>query len=334
MSTIELFSHNQDDWKTELRQSLRSRQALFDYLGVPDPEKESLDLTSISFPTLIPRPWADRIDASNPDDPLLRQVLTSKQELIHSEELSNDPLEEKAFNSTKGLVKKYANRALIIATPGCAINCRYCFRRHFPYQDNRLSRQDRQKIVEQIAADNAVEEVILSGGDPLLLDDITLKHWLESIFAIPHVKAVRIHTRLPIAIPQRITPELVNILSSALGLVTLVHHINHANEVSEAFIREHQKLSNSNIKALNQSVLLAGVNDSVTNLKELSWALAKAGIHPYYLHLPDPIQNTEHFLVTESDAKNLHIKLQQQLPGHLVPILVQEVAFEEHKTRL
>lgn len=329
MNKIELFSHNQDDWKTDLKQSIRSSSELMRLMGSSQP-------TSVrgesDFPVLIPKQWLQKIDFSNPNDPLLKQVFPAEEESHLSESLSTDPLQESNFTASKSLIRKYHNRVLIILATGCGINCRYCFRRHFPYSDHRLGKQHTTEVIDYLLTHSEIDEVILSGGDPLLLDDAQLDFWLSQLEQVPSLRAIRIHTRLPVAIPSRLTHALKERLEASRLLSTLVFHINHPNEIDTTFEKAVEPYVYSRIRLLNQSVLLKGVNDQVGILKSLSWRLFEAGIEPYYLHLPDPVQNTQHFQIDRIRAEKLLTELRQETSGHLVPRLVLEEPNELSKT--
>jgi EF-P beta-lysylation protein EpmB len=220
---------------------------------------------------------------------------------------------------------------LLINTGSCAINCRYCFRRNFPYSDLQLGKQQQQAAIDSIVSDTSIHEVILSGGDPLLLNDARIAHLISQINAIPHIKRIRIHSRLPIVLPARITDELLNTLSGSSQTIVMVVHCNHANELSQQVVAACQRLKKNGITLLNQSVLLKGVNDDAAVLCELSERLFQHGMIPYYLHLLDKATGTGHFAVSETEALLLMERVQARLSGYLVPKLVKEVAGAESK---
>lgn len=319
------------DWQQILAGAFRSSEALLDYLGLPANEAISGVARASGFPLLVPRPYADQMVPGDLNDPLLRQVLTDSEELLPAPGYVDDPLDEAAANKTPGIIHKYQGRVLLLAASGCAVNCRYCFRRHFPYSDNRLSRAQWQQALDYVAQDNSIREVILSGGDPLMLQDKALAELIAHCEAIPHVTRLRIHTRLPVVIPQRLTPELSAMLGNSRLLTTIVFHINHPNELSEYHAPGLKELRQQGVTLLNQAVLLKNVNNDFVVLSELSERLFEFGIMPYYLHLLDRVTGAHHFDVSEEEAVQLHRSLLNQLPGYLVPKLVREVAGQGSK---
>jgi EF-P beta-lysylation protein EpmB len=264
-------------------------------------------------------------------DPLLLQVLPVVAERQVAAGFSADPLAEAAALAAPGLVQKYAGRALVLATGACAINCRYCFRRDFPYAESGATRAGVEAAVDAVAADPTIHEVILSGGDPLLLDDERLGRLFERIEAIPHVRRLRIHSRLPIVLPTRVTESLTAILAATRLATVVVVHANHPAELDAAVAAALARLAAARVILLNQAVLLAGVNDSVAVLATLSERLVEIGVLPYYLHLLDRVQGTAHFEVSEDAAKCLHEALRGRLPGYAVPRLAREVPGEPAK---
>jgi L-lysine 2,3-aminomutase len=267
----------------------------------------------------------------NPDDPLLRQVLPIEDELVDYPGFNLDPVGDIKAAVQPGVLHKYQGRVLLINTGSCAINCRYCFRRNFPYNELQLSKQQESGAIEYIKSDPTINEVILSGGDPLLLSDARLSQLIRQLEAIDHIKRIRIHSRLPIVLPARVTDELVNLLANCSKQLILVVHANHANELNERVITACKLLKNNGITLFNQSVLLKGVNDNAATLCELSEQLFANGIIPYYLHLLDKATGTGHFEVFECEAKILIEKVKNTLPGYLVPKLVKEIAGAESK---
>ena len=291
---------------------------------------EALD----QFPLKAPRPFVARIEKGNWKDPLLIQIWPSKEEDSHSESFVSNPLEEDRFNPLPGLLHKYHGRVLLTAAPHCAIHCRYCFRRHFDYRANSPSRIQWQAAFDYIAGDSSIEEVILSGGDPLAIPDRQFLWLLENLAGIEHLRTVRIHTRLPLVIPQRITAELLRCLGESRLRVVMVMHCNHAQELDSDVTEGFSMLRDNGVTLLNQSVVLKDVNDNSTSLIELSKALFEHGVLPYYLHMPDRVAGTEHFYVTDQHAKGLIDALHASLPGYLVPKLVRENPGERGKTRI
>ncbi len=329
-STIKL----PDTWQTLLSQTLKSPEELLSYLQLPDSLLEGANRASLEFAMRIPRPWLDRIEKANPDDPLLRQVLPLGEELESIPGFISDPLEEMSSNPVDGLIHKYKGRVLVILTGACAINCRYCFRRHFPYAENRLGPEQWQKILDYIAADTSITEVIFSGGDPLVSSDTRLKQLIGDLQQIPHLTRLRIHSRLPVVLPQRITTSLTNLLSQTRLKVVTVIHSNHPQELDNAVAKAVEQLKHAGVTVLNQAVLLRGVNDSVATLKALSEKLFDIGVLPYYLFTFDPVKGAAHFDVPDNEAKQIISQLQDQLPGYLVPKLAREIPGRGSKTLL
>lgn len=290
---------------------------------------EQLGMTP-EFPLRVTHSFAARIKKSDPKDPLLLQIFPQQKELLQVPGFTNDPLTEKNSNPIPGLLHKYQDRVLLTPTGACAIHCRYCFRRHFPYTENFLT--DWPGIATYLNEHSEIKEVILSGGDPLVLKDKPLQILVEKIAAIKHIKRLRIHTRLPIVLPERITTELITALLATRLIPVIVVHTNHANEIDNEVVATFQKLRQANITLLNQSVLLKDVNDSVSALVNLSETLFSAGVLPYYLHLLDKVQGAAHFDVAEDTAKKLIWEMMQQLPGYLVPKLIREQAGAPAKT--
>jgi len=286
------------------------------------------------FPLRVPRGFVERMEKGDPNDPLLLQVLPIAKELQSHPDFVTDPLGEKAVNPIPGLLHKYHGRVLLTLTSACAINCRYCFRRHFPYQDNKPGRKNLEKALEYIAADESITEVILSGGDPLVADDAYLADLVAALEKISHVKRLRIHTRLPIVLPERITESLLSLLSKTRLQAVLVTHCNHPNEIDPAVEHAMGLLKHHGISLFNQAVLLRGVNASVDVLSRLSERLFDIGVIPYYLHVLDKVDGAAHFDVDEVRAKELIKGVMGRLPGYMVPCLVREVAGAESKVRI
>ncbi|MDC8803568.1 EF-P beta-lysylation protein EpmB [Halomonas pacifica] len=286
------------------------------------------------FEVRVPKAYLARIRPGDPHDPLLRQVLPLGEETLEVPGYLADPLQEAEHTPAKGLIHKYAGRVLLIASPSCAINCRYCFRRHFPYGENAPSRAQWEASLDTLRGDASIREAILSGGDPLAANDRQLAWLVARLDAIPNLKRLRIHSRLPVVIPERVDDTLLGWLSATRLQKVLVLHINHANEIDEALIAACTRLKNAGVTLLNQSVLLRGVNDSVEALAALSERLFEAGILPYYLHVLDPVAGAAHFDVPDDQARELVAGLRQVLPGFLMPTLAREVPGEASKTPL
>lgn len=319
------------DWQTELAQVITDWNELCALLHLdPSAFADQVCVTQ-AFTLRVPRPFVARMQPGNPRDPLLLQVLPQARELISVPGYSYDPLQESKANPVPGLLHKYSSRVLLTLVGSCAINCRYCFRRHFPYEENVLGRKNWQAMFDYIQQHPAVEEVILSGGEPLLLKDETLKILINELQEITHVKRLRIHTRLPIVIPQRITASFIDVLKSSRLQPVIVLHCNHPNEIDASLREAFQLLRHANIVTFNQSVLLKDINDDAQVLSDLSKKLFEDHVIFYYLHLLDPVMGSAHFKVDEKAAKNIMKQMQANLPGYLVPKLVREIAGESGK---
>jgi EF-P beta-lysylation protein EpmB len=318
--------HFTKNWQQQLAEAFNNIEDLCRYLRLSLNDLPVSVAATESFPLRVPLSFAAGMQKGNPHDPLLRQVLPVKDELFAYPGYSNDPVGDLPAVTQTGVLHKYHGRALFINTGSCAINCRYCFRRNFPYSDLQLSKQKEHAAIQYIQEDSDITEVILSGGDPLLLSDARLAKLFARTAAIPHLKRIRIHTRLPIVLPARITDELINTLIQSAKQMVIVVHCNHANEINHRVIAACKLLKDNGITLFNQSVLLKGVNDNVAALCELSEQLFSHGIIPYYLHLLDKATGTGHFEVSETEALTLIKQVQTTLPGYLVPKLVKEQA--------
>ena len=331
---VTLNTPSREDWLVQLADVLTDPDELFRLLNIDADEnllagREAKRL----FPLRVPRAFVARMEKGNVNDPLLRQVLTSQEEFIAAPGFSTDPLEEQ-HSVVPGLLHKYHNRALLLVKGGCAVNCRYCFRRHFPYADNQGNKRNWQAALEYVSAHPELDEIIFSGGDPLMAKDHELDWLLSQLEAIPHVKRLRIHSRLPIVIPARITDTLVARFARSSLQILLVNHINHANEIDDAFREAMSHLRRAGVTLLNQSVLLRGVNDNAQTLANLSNALFDAGVLPYYLHVLDKVQGASHFLVSDEEAREIMRELLTLISGYMVPKLAREIGGEPSKTPL
>jgi EF-P beta-lysylation protein EpmB len=320
-SEIQHFTKN---WQQQLADAFDNIEDLCRYLDLsPDDLPISVAATE-NFPLRVPLSFAACIEKGNPRDPLLRQVLPVNEELAVYPGFNTDPVGDLAAATQTGVLHKYQGRVLFINTGSCAINCRYCFRRNFPYSELQLSKQKEQAAILSIQEDASITEVILSGGDPLLLSDARLTRLMGQLAEIKHLKRIRIHTRLPIVLPARITDEFIDTLKLSPKQIILILHCNHANELNERVIVACNTLKNSGITLFNQSVLLKGVNDDADILCDLSEQLFSHGVIPYYLHLLDKATGTGHFEVSKERALELIQQVQATLPGYLVPKLVTE----------
>ena len=323
----------EQNWLKQLANGISEPIKLLEQLEIdPSPWRNGFEARDL-FAQRVPQNFVDRMEKGNPFDPLLRQVLPLSDEFTVHEGYTNDPLDEQS-NAIPGLLHKYRNRALMIVKGGCAINCRYCFRRHFPYQDNKGSKSAWQTSLGYIREHRELSEVILSGGDPLMAKDEELAWLIERITDISHIKRLRIHSRLPVVIPARVTEQLLALLSSTRLQVVLVTHINHANEINTELAEQMKKLKTVGVTLLNQAVLLKGVNDSVEAQVNLSEALFDAHILPYYLHVLDKVQGAAHFFVDDQTARKLMHGLIENVSGYLVPKLTREIGGRSSKTPL
>lgn len=314
------------DWQQELIQAVTDPHELCELLDL-DPESLKLAGKALgSFPLKVPRGFIARMEKGNPKDPLLLQVLPLALEDQKKKGFTADPLGEKKVNPVPGLLHKYRGRVLLTLTGICAVNCRYCFRRHFPYSENNPRREDWKEAFTYIEANPSISEVILSGGDPLLLNDRLLKNISDQLDTLPQIKRLRIHSRIPIVLPERITEGFINWISELKQKAVLVTHSNHPREINEAVFESMQRLKALGVTLLNQAVLLKGINDELSTQIALSERLFEAGIQPYYLHLLDRVQGTAHFEVELKRAKKLYRELSYHLPGYLLPKLSREIA--------
>jgi EF-P beta-lysylation protein EpmB len=318
--------HFTKNWQQQLAEAFNNIEDLCRYLHLPLNDLPVSVAAADSFPLRVPLSFAASMQKGNPNDPLLRQVLPVKDELFAYPGFSDDPVGDLPSAAQTGVLHKYHGRALFINTGSCAINCRYCFRRNFPYSDLQLGKQNETAGIHYIQENPDITEVILSGGDPLLLSDARLAKLFKQLSAIKHLKRIRIHSRLPIVLPARITDDFINTLTQSPKQIVLVVHCNHANEINPRVIAAINLLRNNGITLFNQSVLLKGVNDNITALCELSEQLFSHSIIPYYLHLLDKATGTGHFEVSETAAADLIKQVQSTLPGYLVPKLVKEQA--------
>jgi EF-P beta-lysylation protein EpmB len=321
-------------WQEQLADVVTDPDELLQFLQLTRAEAGLSEAALRDFPLRVPRRWLERMQKGDPRDPLLLQVLPLLAETRDAHGYSKDPLGETLVNSQSGLLHKYAGRVLLITTQSCAIHCRYCFRRHFAYADNRPGRAQWQDSFRYIAENADITEVILSGGDPLACSNTYLTWLVENLLAIPHVKRLRLHTRVPIMLPQRVDTPLIKLLGQCKRQVVVVLHANHAREFDAEVDAACARLRDAGIHLLNQSVLLKGINDSADTLCALSERLFAAGVLPYYLHMLDKVQGAAHFAVTEAHALSLLDELRSRLPGYLVPKLVREESGMPGKTPL
>ncbi len=308
------------DWQKILAESYTRPKQLLADLGL-----EEIDISAHQlFRTRVPKPFVEKMRMGDINDPLLQQVLPQSVEFEQVPGFSVDPLAEQQYNPLPGLLHKYTSRVLLTLRGVCAINCRYCFRRHFDYGDNKISQKELSEIIDYIKSHPEINEVILSGGDPLMADDNYLSQLVEKLEQLPQLKRLRFHTRLPIVIPERITDEFTQILANSRLQSVIVLHCNHPNEIDTHFSRHVKKLTDNGVQLLNQSVLLKNINDDAETLQALSEKLFDYRIMPYYLFLLDRVSGTAHFEVSETVAQQLIRDVAAKLPGYLVPKLTRE----------
>lgn len=315
-----------EPWIKELHDVITDPNKLLNMLLL-DNNKDLLDSCSARklFPLRVPRSFIKRMKKGDANDPLFLQIFTDIQEFKKNLEYTKDPLKEKNKILLPGLIHKYKNRVLLITKNSCAINCRYCFRRHFPYWENQGNKNNWIKAIHYIKKNKNLDEVVFSGGDPLIAKDEEIRWLIDKLNYIPHLKRLRIHSRLPVVIPSRITEKFCQFLKESRLKIVFVTHINHAQEFDKELIKSIKKLKNTGITLLNQSVLLKKINNNANVLANLSNVLFDNGIIPYYLHLLDKVQGVSHFYVTDTEAKNIFRKLLTMLSGYMVPKLVRDI---------
>ncbi|WP_353409937.1 EF-P beta-lysylation protein EpmB [Pseudoteredinibacter isoporae] len=320
-------------WQQDLQDLIKHPAELAELLALKT--EQLCPEAAEQFEVRVTRHFVGLMEAGNPNDPLLLQVLPGLAETVETPGYSSEPLEEtKQFTPLPGVIHKYQGRLLLMASNQCAINCRYCFRRHFPYQEHHLGRKQWLDAVDYIAHDESLSEVILSGGDPLTQSDKQLAWLASQLEQIPHIKRLRIHSRLPVVLPKRIDDKLLEWLSSERLQTSMVLHINHPQEISPELSQACKRLKDADVRLFNQSVLLKGINDRSDILAQLSEALFENHIQPYYLHQLDKVQGAAHFQVEDEKARQLYYQLRAKLPGYLVPLLTQEIPGKAAKTPL
>ena len=318
-------------WQRSLGEAIGTLQELLDALEL-DPESiDGFDPSLKEFPLRVPRAYVARMRKGDPADPLLLQVLPQRVERLDVPGFSPDPLRETGL-ARHGVLGKYSGRALLVTTSACPLHCRYCFRRHFPYADQVAAKERWGPALGELRRTPDITEVILSGGDPLSLGNRRVNELIRSIEGIGRVDTVRIHTRFPIVLPERIEPGLLKILAGTRLNTVMVVHCNHASEIDAAVRSALRAVARAGAHLLNQSVLLRGINDDADRLEALSRALFDCGVLPYYLHLLDPVSGAAHFDIPDSRGTELIAELRRRLPGYLVPRLVKEEPGEPSKT--
>lgn len=326
------ISSQAPEWPEALRESVTDPCELLEILGLDSSLLDGARRADRLFPLRVPRGFVARMKPGEPDDPLLRQVLPLDAETGESPGFLDDPVGDGPSRGATGVLHKYHGRVLLIGTGACAVNCRYCFRRHFPYARETATRGRWREAVDYIAADASIREVILSGGDPLMLGTSKLKDLTRQLEAIPHVRRLRIHSRVPVVLPERVDDEFLQWLSSTRLQRVLVIHANHAAELDAMVDRALAGVADTGTVLLNQAVLLRGVNDSAEALEALGERLFQAGVLPYYLHLLDRVRGAAHFEVPEAQASRIFRELRARAPGFLVPRMVREIPGTPYKT--
>lgn len=319
-------------WQTALDESLKKPEELLSQLGLIR-HLDTADGNIIKqFPLRVTQSYINKMRYGDPDDPLLRQVFPLINENIDVKNFITDPVGDHMAIIAPGILQKYYGRTLLITTGACAIHCRYCFRRYFPYGDSNPLASQWIATLQLIDANNSIHEVILSGGDPLILTNYKLAQIINDIEKIKHVKRIRIHTRIPIVLPERIDSSLLKLISSSRLQIIMVIHSNHANEIDQEVANSLKLLQITECQLLNQSVLLKDVNNNIQSLYNLSERLSEVNVIPYYLHLLDRVRGASHFNVSEQQGIELINQLRTLLPGYLVPRLVRELQGEDSKT--
>lgn len=321
-----------DSWQRQMANAIRDPEELLEVLELGAEYLEPARRAAKLFPLLVPRGYVDLMQKGNPRDPLLLQVLPLGEEETPAPDFVLDAVGDQDARRAPGLLHKYDGRALLITTGSCAIHCRYCFRRHYPYADDPKRLADWHPALQVLGNDSTIHEVILSGGDPLMLTDHRLGDLLHLVEAIPHVKRLRIHTRLPIVLPDRVTPQLLELLTESRMTSIMVVHANHPQELLGRSAAALRAIVRSGCTVLNQAVLLRGINDNVDAMSTLCEKLVDLGVIPYYLHQLDRVAGTAHFEVPEVAGRELIANLRTRLPGYAVPEYVREVAGEKHKS--
>ncbi len=319
-------------WQAQFADAIRDVDELWRVLQLPAAALPAARAAAGNFRLMVPRSFLARMQPGDLSDPLLRQVVPLGDELHEFPGFTADPLSEATCTPTAGLLHKYSGRALLVTTGACAVHCRYCFRRHYPYDELPRGRQWWAPAIDYLMHHTDISEVLLSGGDPLTLPDAQLAALASDLAEVPHLQRLRIHTRLPIVLPARVTEEFISWFTTGRLTPVMVVHVNHPRELSADVIAACHRLRDAGITMLSQAVLLAGVNDDADVLCALSEGLFAAGILPYYLHQLDHVQGAGHFLVDDQHAVELMRNIAARLPGYLVPRLVREIANSPGKT--
>jgi len=315
----------QKSWQQQIASSFRDPIELLQYLKLTHHSALVSAMADKNFAMRVTRDFADCMQPGDPHDPLLRQVLPRHEETQYDATLNRDPVGDLIAEARPGIIHKYRSRALLITTAACAIHCRYCFRRHFPYQQSTAHSHHLENSLDYLAHNTDINEVILSGGDPLTLSDQQLGKLIKQLESISHLKTLRIHSRLPIILPDRLSDDLQQLLQGCRFKIVLVTHCNHANEISAKVAKALQNFNYAGLTMLNQAVLLNGVNNNIETLVNLSQRLFEVNILPYYLHMPDPVEGSLHFQLNKNACISLHDQMRKHLPGYLLPQLVEDI---------
>lgn len=323
-----------ESWQRAIKDAFRDPEQLVRYLGLADSWIPNAKRAAETFPLFAPREFVDRMERSNPYDPLLRQVLPLAEELTETAGFHQDPVGDRRSVVRPGLIQKYRGRALMVATGSCAVHCRYCFRRHFPYSEGPTGIEQWDPTLAAIEQDDSIDELILSGGDPLMLTNTVLTELVRRLEQIVHLRRLRIHTRLPIMVPQRMDLPLLRLLTESRPTTIIVVHCNHPRELDKQVVDTIARCIDAGIPVLNQAVLLKGVNDSEQVLEQLCRELVNVRVMPYYLHQLDRVIGAAHFEVPMKRGLELVRSLEKNLPGYAVPRYVREIAGEAHKVTI
>lgn len=321
-------------WQRAMKEAVRDVGELCRILGLDRDFQRQATAAAKQFPLFAPLSYIARMQHGDPADPLLRQVLPIGDEMLETPGFTADPVGDGEATHAPGLLQKYAGRVLLVTTGACAIHCRYCFRRHFPYDEVPHGMAAWEPALDEIAADESIHEVILSGGDPLTLVDRQLSRLAERLADIPHIRRLRVHMRVPIVIPERVTVELIDWLRGTRLTPIMVVHANHVAELDATVAASLGRLVNAGVPVLNQAVLLRGVNDSVEAQVALNERLVELRVMPYYLHQLDRVAGAAHFETPESLGHAIIAELRRRLPGYAVPRDVREVAGVAHKVEI
>ncbi len=320
------YSSSETNWQQQFKESITNINTLCNTLGLHVDQLSISEGSNQNFQIRVPWSYVRRMHKFDPHDPLLLQVLPQAEEELYVDGFTKDPVGDLASTKSTGMLQKYHGRALLLATSRCGIHCRYCFRKHFPYASQNPRSDSWNSAINELSSDTSINEVILSGGDPLILDDNELNQLAMRLELISHVKRLRIHTRLPVVIPDRINKVFIDWINKTSLQIVIVLHINHAQELDQSLCSKLQYLSAANCTLLNQSVLLKNINDHPGKIIQLSEALFAAKVLPYYLHMLDRVHGAAHFEVCESQARGIMNEIRKELPGYLIPRLVKEEA--------